>query len=83
MNDDQRFRDTVAIVGVRVDPRTRAAEELSRFLAEMDLTVAGYLRDTQAYVQLAAQGLTLFDSTSMQDTRDLETWKPLIDWVVH
>lgn len=83
MNDDQRFRETVGIVGVRIDPRTRAAEELARFIDEMDLTVAGYLRDTQAYVQLAAHGLTLFDSTTMQDERDLATWKPLINWVVH
>lgn len=83
MKDDRRFQSSIAIVGVRVDPRTRAAEELSRFVAEMGLTVAGYLRDTQAYVQLAAHGLTLFDLPTSQSQRDLATWRPLLNWVVH
>jgi chromosome partitioning protein len=83
MNDDRRFRSSVGIVGVRVDPRTRAAEELGRFVAAAGLPVAGYLRDTQAYVHLAAHGLTVFDLQSAQMAQDRETWRPLVDWVVH
>ncbi len=83
MGDDQRFRSSVGIVGVRVDPRTRSAEELSRFVAAAGLPVAGYLRDTQAYVHLAAHGLTVFDVQSAQVAQDRETWKPLLDWVLH
>ncbi len=83
MNDDRRFRSSVGIVGVRVNPRTRSAEELSRFVAAAGLPVAGYLRDTQAYVHLAAHGLTVFDVQSPQVAQDRETWKPLVQWVLH
>ena len=83
MADDQRFIRSVGIVGVRVDPRTRSAEELSRFVAAIGLPVAGYLRDTQSYVHLAAHGLTVFDVKTAQMAPDRETWRPLVDWVLH
>ena len=83
MGDDRRFRQKVGIVGVRVDPRTRSAEELGRFVGGIGLPVAGYLRDTQTYVHLAAHGLSLFDVDSPQVARDRETWQPLLDWVLH
>ena len=71
----------VAVVGMRVDARTRAAAELERFLAQYDLPVLAYLRDTQAYVQAAAHGLTLFDLPPSRVAKDLEQWQPIIDWV--
>ena len=83
MGDDRRFKRSVGIVGVRVDPRTRSAEELGRFVGGIGLPVAGYLRDTQTYVHLAAHGLSLFDVDSPQVARDRETWQPLLDWVLH
>jgi chromosome partitioning protein len=51
----------VGVLGMRVDARTRAAEQLHRFVDGLGLPVLGYLRDTQNYVQLAAHGLTLWD----------------------
>lgn len=45
----------VAVVGMRVDARTRAAGELERFLSYYDLLVLAYLRDTQLYVQVRRQ----------------------------
>jgi chromosome partitioning protein len=77
------FNDTVAVVGMRVDPRTKAAEQLSRFVVGLGIPVAGYLRDTQNYVHLAAQGLTLFDVPGQRVDKDRETWKPLLHWVQH
>lgn len=77
----KRFEDTVAVVGVRVDPRTRAADELSRFMATLGLPVAGYLRDTQNYVQLAAHGLTVFDLKTDKVKNDQATWENLVAWV--
>ncbi|MBA3478173.1 MAG: ParA family protein, partial [Lautropia sp.] len=53
------------------------------FVAAMGLPVAGYLRDTQAYVHLAAHGLTVFDVRTAQVAQDLETWRPLTQWVLH
>lgn len=78
---DKAWRDKVAIVGSRVDPRTHAAEQLARFVGTLGLPVAGSLRDTQNYVHLAAHGLTLFDVPPRQVERDLATWAPLLAWL--
>ena len=71
----------VAIVGMRVDARTRAAHELERFLEGLDVPVLGFLRDTQTYVQAAAHGLTLFDLSPSRAEKDLPQWQGIIDWV--
>lgn len=77
----KRFEDTVGIVGMRVDTRTRAAEQLARFVNSLGLPVAGYLRDTQNYVHLAAHGLTLFDVPAPRVEKDRQTWDSLLAWV--
>ncbi|MBN9463022.1 MAG: ParA family protein [Burkholderiales bacterium] len=77
------FEDTVGIVGMRVDTRTRAAEQLARFVNSVGLPVAGYLRDTQNYVHLAAHGLTVFDVPSQRVEKDRSTWEPLLQWLIH
>lgn len=70
----------VAIVGNRVDARTRAAGELERFLGDVGLPVLTYLRDTQNYVQAAAHGLTIFDLPASRAAQDWEQWQPILDW---
>ena len=77
----RKARTFVAVVGMRVDARTRAAGELSRFLAAYDIPVLTCLRDTQLYVQLAANGMTLFDLSASRAEKDIAQWQPLIDWV--
>jgi chromosome partitioning protein len=74
-------RIDVGIVGMRVDARTRSAEQLHRFIEGLKLPVLGYLRDTQNYVQLAAHGLTLWDIAPSRVQRDLEQWRPVLEWV--
>lgn len=81
IDDDRRLRERVGIVGMRVDTRTRAADQLGRYVAGLGLPVAGWLRDTQNYVQLSAHGLTLFDVPASRVERDRETWEPLLRWV--
>ena len=71
----------VAVVGMRVDARTRSAAELERFFASLDLPILTYLRDTQAYVQAIAAGLTIFDMPPARCERDMEQWQPIISWV--
>ena len=71
----------IGVVGMRVDPRTRAASELERFLSSRDLPVLAHLRDTQLYVQLAAHGMTLFDIAPSRAAKDLEQWQPIIQWL--
>jgi chromosome partitioning protein len=77
----RRFEDSVAVVGVRLDPRTKAAEQLGRFVAQLGLPVAGYLRDTQNYVHLAAHGLSLFDVPERRVEQDRATWESLLGWL--
>jgi chromosome partitioning protein len=70
----------MGVVGMRVDARTRAAEQLHRFVEGLDIPVLGYLRDTQNYVQLAAHGLTLWDVSTSRVEKDIEQWEPIIAW---
>jgi chromosome partitioning protein len=70
----------VGVVGMRVDARTRSAEQLHRFVEGLDLPVLGYLRDTQNYVQLAAHGLTLWDVPTTRVEKDLLQWEPIVAW---
>jgi len=71
----------IGVLGMRVDARTKAAEQLARFVEGLDVPVLGYLRDTQNYVQLAARGLTLWDVAPARVERDVEQWQPLLEWL--
>ncbi|MCB1974848.1 MAG: ParA family protein [Burkholderiaceae bacterium] len=71
----------VGIVGMRVDPRTRAAEQLAHFVDGLHLPVLGTLRTTQNYLHLAAHGLTLFDVAPGRVARDLEQWQGICQWL--
>jgi chromosome partitioning protein len=73
----------VGIVGMRVDERTLAADQLSAFVQSLDLPTVGILRDTQNYVQVAANGLTVFDVHTARMERDLEQWKSIAKWLKH
>ena len=80
--DKKKLADLeVGIVGMRVQPRTIAADKLREFVDSLGLPVLGYLRDTQNYVHLAARGLTLFDMPPGRVTRDLEQWQTICNWV--
>jgi len=71
----------VGIVGMRVDPRTIAADKLQEFTSSLGLPVLAYLRPTQNYIHLAARGLTLFDVAPSKVERDLEQWQGLCRWL--
>jgi chromosome partitioning protein len=71
----------VGVVGMRVREHTIAADQLRAFVAQLEVPVVGYLRDTQNYIQLAARGLTLWDVAPGRVERDLQQWEPLIKWL--
>jgi chromosome partitioning protein len=71
----------VAIVGMRVDTRTKAAEQLARFIDQVGIPVAGYVRDTQNYVHLSAHGMTVFDVPSQRIEQDRQTWASILTWI--
>ena len=71
----------IALVGMRVDARTLAADHLHEFVDKVGAPVVGYLRDTQNYIHLAARGLTLFDVAPGRVAKDLEQWQQLCRWL--
>ncbi len=71
----------VGMVGMRVDPRTRASSHLEAFLGEFDLPVLTCLRNTQVYVNAAFEGSSIFDLPANLVRRDLEQWEPLLEWI--
>ena len=77
----RRQKTLIGIVGMRVNPRTRAAATLEAFLAQFELPVLTYLRDTQVYVNAAFNGLSLFDLPEYLTAKDLEQWQPILDWI--
>ncbi len=77
----QAAKIDIGIVGMRVDERTRAAEQLHTFVEATGLPVLGYVRDTQNYVQLAARGLTVFDLPPARVARDLAQWQGICQWL--
>jgi chromosome partitioning protein len=77
----RKHKTFIGIVGMRVNPRTRAAVTLEAFLAQFKLPVLTYLRDTQIYVNAAFNGLSLFDLPEYLSGKDLEQWQPILDWI--
>jgi chromosome partitioning protein len=77
---DLKANGQVGVLGMRVDQRTRAADQLQRFVEGLNLPVLGFLRDTQNYVQLAAHGLTLWDVAPSRVEKDVEQWQTLLAW---
>lgn len=77
-----RFRHArVAVVANRVREHTQATERLRHFLRGLGVPVLTELRDTQTYVQLAFQGLTLWDVPPTRVERDVAQWTPITDWI--
>lgn len=80
INEQEKATD-LCVVGNMVDIRTKSAEKLSHFVKNLGLDCPVFIRQAQIYVHLAAHGLSIFDSNSALFERDIEQWKPLIDWL--
>jgi len=71
----------VAIIGMRIDLRTNASQQLIEFLQQFDLPLVTCIRSAQRYVQATDTGTTLFDTRSPPPVKELDQWKPLLDWL--
>ena len=80
-NEMRGRRVKVGIVAMRVDPRTKAAGMLEEYMKHFDIPILGYLRNTQNYVNVAAQGMTVFDPPRGKHKRDVAQWEPLLEWL--
>ncbi|MBC7917676.1 MAG: ParA family protein [Rhodoferax sp.] len=74
-------RCPLAIVGMRIDARTRAAESLQGWARDLKVPFLGVLRETQVYVKALDSGLTVFDLGARAQPADLAQWEPILDWV--
>ncbi len=71
----------IGVVGMRMNPRTRAAQTLENFLADTGLPILAYLRETQLYVNAAFEGKSLFDLPPHLVSREIEQWEFLLNWL--
>ena len=76
-----RSERRLVIVANRARRYTKAFQALIRFLQSLRIPVAAVLRDSQAYVRSAESGLGIHEMKGSLLRDDLETWKPLIDWL--
>ncbi len=74
-------KTALGVIGMRVDERTIAANQLREFMSKLDVPIVGYLRDTQYYLHMAAHGLSLFDITPGKVQKDLQQWQVICDWL--
>ena len=74
-------RCKVAVVGMRLDARTKADEVIQAWAAQQGLPFIGVLRETQAYVRSVEHGLTVFDLPPAKVATDLAQWAPIINWL--
>jgi chromosome partitioning protein len=77
----RKGRIDVAVVGMRMAPRTRAAVTLEQYLAGLDLPVLAHLREAQNYVNAAFEGKTIFDLPPHLAERDQEDWLEISRWL--
>lgn len=84
LSDEKNVRkgkNEIGVVGMRMNPRTRAATLLENFLADSALPILAYLRETQVYVNAAFEGKSLFDLPPYLAERELEQWEFMLDWI--
>lgn len=81
LSSTRQRKFALGVLGMRVNIRTRAAEQLAHYVGQLDAAMLGYLRDTQNYVQLAAHGATLWDVAPSRVEKDVEQWGDLVRWV--
>ena len=74
-------RCKVAVVGMRLDARTKGAARMQEWAEHNGLTYAGSLRESQVYTRCAEQGLSLFDVAPAKVETDLAQWRPLVAWL--
>ena len=74
-------RCRLAIVGMRIDARTNAAQTLDTWAESLGVPFLGPLRETQLYVRSLERGLTIFDLPLHLAAADLAQWAPILQWL--
>jgi len=77
----RKERTFVAMLGMRINTRTKATEQLVKYLDQSGFPVIGTLRDTQIYAHSAEEGVSIFDMPLYKVRKDIEQWIPLLTWL--
>jgi chromosome partitioning protein len=78
----KRGKLPVALVGNRLKPWTHASQDaVDEVAGAAPFPLVAQLRDSQAYVLLAALGKGIFDYQSQQVVNHQQDWKPLLRWI--
>ena len=77
----KRGKLPVALVANRLKPWTGASQQAIAQIKAWPYPVVGELRDSQAYVLMAALGKSVFDYHSEQIRGHQEDWNPLLKWL--
>jgi len=72
----------IAVVANRVKRNTLGYSKLELFLKSLSIPFITSLRDTQHYVRAAEYGMGIFDF-SQPSVKDIDEWKPLLEWLSH
>ena len=74
-------RCRLAVIGMRIDTRTNAAQTLDQWSESLGVPFLGALRETQLYVRSLERGLTIFDLQPQHAAADLAQWAPILQWL--
>lgn len=77
----RKRRVAVGLVRNRTRARSRAADRLEAAMARMDAPGVGEIRDRALYVDLAANGLGVFDLPTPRIETVQADWRPLLRYV--
>ena len=77
----RQYRVRLAVVANRVRANTLSYQSLQRFLDGLSIPFVTSLRDTQLYSRAAENGLCVHELADPRAGRDIEQWRPLVDWV--
>jgi chromosome partitioning protein len=79
--DDMLRKSRIGLVANRVRENTRIYANLEKFLKTLDIPLVTHLRDTQNYIRAAEGGFGIFEMPPYLADRDMEDWRPLINWI--
>lgn len=71
----------VCVVANRVRTNTYMYDQLKKFLSSLKIPFVATIRDSQNYTHASMKGLGIFEMNQDIVARDIEQWKPLIQWI--
>ena len=77
----RRSENRIGVIANRTRRNTLILSTLLRFLGTIGVPIVATLRDSQNYLRAAEQGQGLHEMKSYVVREELETWRPLIEWL--